>query len=451
MNTIICRILSFAIVLLLSFCSFASGVMEDYDRNYESEMNNKYAYGPKETCLPFGGSSSFKYFKKPNGWQFGGGDFMYCHYIHNVIQQEKSAILQRNRWTCRFEDGLGYRLCERSKKLIEAEAGEKKIHLALLRIEQEKQLNALEQERFEQEQQDNLLAEKAMLKRQMQNEKLEHEKMMAEKREAKRIKEHETVLENCKSNLVKVIDIDTLKLADIRAILVLAKKELNSSRSRPAEYYLNQAESSYKSLNSTIEMQSGLCFSLDEYQQYMTDYPRQQAQLNSEISELRQQLIRLNGNQENIKPPIKDKTLVVSWKDACKLLEKESISTRARRKDSLGYSCASKYIDIGNAFPLPNNIAYYVLGSNTHVEKLYLVLNVYDMQDSHSAHQKFLEASSSLYLSVLQKKLPSSFIDPLSRNWSDYSKEIDGYWVRTKHETWSTGKGYEVHFIISPL
>lgn len=114
-------------------------------------------------------------------------------------------------------------------------------------------------------------------------------------------------------------------------------------------------------------------------------------------------------------------------------------------EDAPDFGCNSPYKELGTSDGLPNNIAYYVEGSETQVTKLYLVLNVNDAGQAVSAYKALLEAASALTLKVTKKPLPSKLNTAiLAGTRSEVS--AGKFKIRTFEEAWPTGRGYEIHF-----
>jgi hypothetical protein len=114
------------------------------------------------------------------------------------------------------------------------------------------------------------------------------------------------------------------------------------------------------------------------------------------------------------------------------------------------WGCGSSYVEIGTGSPLPNNIAYYVSGTQDKVEKLYLVINVNDRGQAIGAHKRLLAAAHELLKASLGQTLPEEAATAIE-NGQPKSWVINGAAVEVKRDDWPTGKGYEVHFIIRPV
>ena len=70
----------------------------------------------------------------------------------------------------------------------------------------------------------------------------------------------------------------------------------------------------------------------------------------------------------------------------------------------------SPYINIGDDFPLPNNIAYSAEGDAKSVKKLKLVLNVNVRQKSEIAHNLLSNYCAILTKKALNKDLPAEAV-----------------------------------------
>lgn len=112
------------------------------------------------------------------------------------------------------------------------------------------------------------------------------------------------------------------------------------------------------------------------------------------------------------------------------------------------WGCSSPYKDIGYAEPLPNNIAYYVKGTQHKAQELKLVINVNDKKGATDVLRELVACGRILYKNALGRDLPKVVEQSLETGkqgqWSDESARVE-----IIRDRWSNGKGYEVHFIIS--
>ncbi len=111
------------------------------------------------------------------------------------------------------------------------------------------------------------------------------------------------------------------------------------------------------------------------------------------------------------------------------------------------YTCSSNYKDLGNDFPIANNIAYYVEGDQKTANQLKLVLNVYVSEKSKQDHTELLNYSQQLTQKSLSAPLPkdvsSAITSGKAGKWTIGKADVE-----LKRENFPTGKGYGLHFLI---
>jgi len=143
----------------------------------------------------------------------------------------------------------------------------------------------------------------------------------------------------------------------------------------------------------------------------------------------------------------------LDWRNpqtACALLEDAGLRTRGwKNNPSLPkeYWCSSPYKDIGEGWPLPNNLAFYVDGESGIANQLKLVLNVNIVSTAETAHETLALAGHLLSKRALGLELPSETVTALLVGRSGKWKVGQGR-IEVIREDWSTGKGYEVKFLI---
>lgn len=135
---------------------------------------------------------------------------------------------------------------------------------------------------------------------------------------------------------------------------------------------------------------------------------------------------------------------------ACNLLTDIGLSTNGVRSDGSEYLCNSKYIQFGEADPIQNNIAYYVLGENKKAEQVKIVLNVNSVSEFENAHLELAKTAFTLYKNIAGLNLDEKIMATIHAG-------INGKWVKGDHmillnrQKWPSGKGYELAFIIDYL
>ena len=137
--------------------------------------------------------------------------------------------------------------------------------------------------------------------------------------------------------------------------------------------------------------------------------------------------------------------------EACSYLE-PSLSTRGYKKGyGDEYHCSSPYKDIDKASTgLPNNLAYYGVGKSNVAETLMLVLNYNQPSRSASATEVLISESESLAVKATGKEIPELILKAMSLD-EPAEEIIDGIHHEVKRGDWPTGRGYEVHYILTKV
>ncbi len=101
---------------------------------------------------------------------------------------------------------------------------------------------------------------------------------------------------------------------------------------------------------------------------------------------------------------------------------------------------------------IPNNIAYYIEGTETIAKRLKIKLNVNDSSGSDAALQKFLSASATLVKKSLKKQISTAMQDAIV-NTKSYFEEHDNKKITIQKEEWSKQAfaGYDIKLIITSI
>lgn len=141
-------------------------------------------------------------------------------------------------------------------------------------------------------------------------------------------------------------------------------------------------------------------------------------------------------------------TRVTEPTQACSLLNEVGLQGR-KWSNYYGqeFGCSSPYKDIGAAFPLPNNIAYYVKGSSEKASNFKIVLNVNDPSNASSAHKELQIASGILAKKVAQVNQNQPILNAIAEG-RNFSQKTGNSTITVIKEVWPTGKGYEIRVSI---
>jgi hypothetical protein len=151
---------------------------------------------------------------------------------------------------------------------------------------------------------------------------------------------------------------------------------------------------------------------------------------------------------------------------ACSLLS-DIPGMQTRGYQDLGYEyvygCSSPSKEIGprTVFSTSNNIVYYVLGNRSVAKELQLVLNVNNRDFARSGHETLTVLAAMLAQRALKQELSEAVLQALIGGRTGDEAVLQaliagraGEWragntrIEVFREDWSTGKGYEVKFII---
>ena len=130
-----------------------------------------------------------------------------------------------------------------------------------------------------------------------------------------------------------------------------------------------------------------------------------------------------------------------------KLLAREGLPIRRYREDDLGHLGASNWVEIGNAWPSPNNLAYYVTGDAGYVKKVKLILNINDRRTERAALALLEDAAVAFAKRGAGGRLPKGVREAIVAA-KDAREDRKGFWFIVDRTDWPTGKGYDVTVVI---
>ncbi|QEY16564.1 hypothetical protein D0C16_11570 [Cellvibrio sp. KY-GH-1] len=136
-----------------------------------------------------------------------------------------------------------------------------------------------------------------------------------------------------------------------------------------------------------------------------------------------------------------------SPQQACNAMAKVGLITNGwknRYEDS--YGCSSPYKDIGNAYPLPNNLAFYAEGNSSKVDKVKIVLNFNDTSNTKNAYAELQKAAALLVTEFTGSAITQALKTAIASR-SNISTTINNASVTVEKIDWPSG-GYEIQVII---
>ena len=132
-------------------------------------------------------------------------------------------------------------------------------------------------------------------------------------------------------------------------------------------------------------------------------------------------------------------------------LKSEGIETGFYEKIIDGWNACSPMLKLGEGL-IPDNIAYYVEGTESIAKTLKIILNVNDSKSLTQAQNRFLSVCDALSRSSLDRKLSDSMKSAIL-NGKEYSDLHGNKRVSVHKEKWSKHKlgGYDIKFIVSSI
>lgn len=144
-----------------------------------------------------------------------------------------------------------------------------------------------------------------------------------------------------------------------------------------------------------------------------------------------------------------DSARKASVPDACGWLA-DTLSTRGWTDHEDGeWGCFSPYLSLaGEGAGIPNNLAYYVVGTWSTAKRAYLVLNVNQRGSEAAAKDAFASAASALLRRATNQDLSPNMRKSIStgmpKRWN-----VGATAVELRKNTYSSGKVYELRFEVS--
>lgn len=136
-------------------------------------------------------------------------------------------------------------------------------------------------------------------------------------------------------------------------------------------------------------------------------------------------------------------------KEACAHLSDKLKPGEYKSSNGTVYGCFSSAKDLGTGAPLPNSIMYYAGGDAQRARQVGLVLYVNNPESSDEAHKVLLEYSRELSLKALDVPLSRGAGDAILAG-TDGRGKVDSTKVEVLRKNSANGKGYELHFVITP-
>ena len=112
------------------------------------------------------------------------------------------------------------------------------------------------------------------------------------------------------------------------------------------------------------------------------------------------------------------------------------------------YSCSTPYKNLQEGVNLPNNLAYYVTGNRELATEVKLVLNINEPSKQAYAKDQLKQFSSVVAKAATGAGIPPDMSSAITSG-TPKLHESAGYRQELKRDNWPTGKGYELHYIVT--
>lgn len=119
-----------------------------------------------------------------------------------------------------------------------------------------------------------------------------------------------------------------------------------------------------------------------------------------------------------------------------------------QQEDEDEYSCSTPYKNMQEDANLPNNLAYYAIGTQNLATEAYLVLNVNEPDKQSYAKGQLKKYAGTVARAVTGESLPSDISRAITSG-SPFVRESNGYKQAVTHDDWPSGNGYELHYVIT--
>ena len=116
------------------------------------------------------------------------------------------------------------------------------------------------------------------------------------------------------------------------------------------------------------------------------------------------------------------------------------------------FHCLSRMTELGTAaepYGLKNNLAYYVDGDAERAHQMLLKLNVNQRHEAQQAQQALLRAAKVLTQQALNTSLPKPAEQAIAAG-KPWRGTVKAATLELTREDWSTGKGYDLKFLVRP-
>lgn len=158
----------------------------------------------------------------------------------------------------------------------------------------------------------------------------------------------------------------------------------------------------------------------------------------------------LSGCSETItnQESIENQPTIMSVTQGCSMLGIKMTTWKSSDNDGV-YRCISNYIDISpdDGIRPPNNLAYYVQGTENTVNELKVVLNVNNKNYNKKANDEFIAMSAKVYENIKSHKLPNELKIAISSK-KNYSISDENFTYYIENDDFENGKGFTQKFII---
>ena len=158
------------------------------------------------------------------------------------------------------------------------------------------------------------------------------------------------------------------------------------------------------------------------------------------------------SHPEEVAPPAT--TPPAGWlpDQACSFIgENFGVAVRPYKNDYEDeFSCSTPYKNLQEGQDLPNNLAYYVEGKQNLATEVKLVLNINERAKETYARAQLQKYSSIVAKAATGDVIPADISNAITSG-APKTHESNGYKQELKRDDWPTGKGYELHYVVTKV
>ena len=151
---------------------------------------------------------------------------------------------------------------------------------------------------------------------------------------------------------------------------------------------------------------------------------------------------KLSEDLNNLNKPVDIK---INPNIACDYLKTQGLVTNGYKSDGMGgYFCATPYKVLDGK----SNVAYYVEGTQSSADKLYLSLNVYNGSNASTLQEQLANYAKTLSKQALNYDLNAENVKAIKSGANSNIDVAGNYKIEIIKNSWDTQKGFDIQFVI---